>query len=270
MQGLSAKSGLTRQSGDPPPAPFDTITRRRQTLGPMSLLVFQHEATEGPAVLGQILQTYGHKLRTVKLHQGDAVPPDFDDVDGVISLGGAANVDETAKYPWLAAEMDYLKQAHQRGLGVVGICLGAQMIAKALGGEVAAMPAPEVGWHPVRMAFPGTIDPAYAGLTWNRVLFHLHGQEVTKLPAGAAPLSGSKLCKTQAFKLEMKTYAFQYHFEWSRADIERMVQDDLVKKAGVNPADILRQSDEHYDSYRRQGDRLCHTIANLLFPIDKR
>lgn len=236
----------------------------------MSLVVFQHEKHETPARLGSILRDYGHKLRVVELYAGQAVPTDLDDVDGVISMGGTANVEDGAKFPWIAAEMAYLKKAHEAGLPVVGVCLGAQLIAAALGGTVAAMAAPEVGWGGVRLGFPGTIETIYQGVPWDTMQFHLHGQEVTQLPPGATPLSGTKACKTQSFKVGMRTFGFQYHFEWTDKDLEAAVRDPLVTKAGASPDAILADSEKHYDNYRRLGDRLCETLAMVLFPLDKR
>jgi GMP synthase-like glutamine amidotransferase len=236
----------------------------------MSLLVFQHQASEPPAVIGSVLRDHGHALRVVELHAGQPVPVDLDGVDGILSMGGAPNVDETEKHPWLAAEMAYLKAAHGRGVPIVGICLGAQLIAAALGGKVAAMATPEVGWGNVKMAFPGTIDTIYTGIPWETMQVHLHGQEVTALPPGATPLAGSKACKTQAFKVGSTTYGFQYHFEWSETDIRAAAKDDLTARAGVNPETVIQGIAQHYDQYRRLGDRLCETIALMLFPIDKR
>ena len=235
----------------------------------MSLLVFQHHENEPPCVLGSVLGDHGHKLRVIELFAGQTVPPDLDDVDGILSMGGPANVDETAQYPWIEQEMAYLKAAHGR-VPIVGVCLGAQLIAAALGGKVAAMATPEVGWAVVKQAFPGTIDTIYQGIPWETMQGHLHGQEVTQLPPGATPLAGSKLCKNQAFKVGLTTYAFQYHFEWTGHDVRLAAKDGLVPKAGTTPEAIIAGIEQHYDTYRRLGDRLCDTIALMLFPIDKR
>lgn len=236
----------------------------------MSLLVFQHERHEGPGVLGTILQGYGHRLRTIEIHNGHKMPCDLDDVDGLIVMGGNMNVDEVERHPWLNDEMAFIKAAHEARKPIVGICLGAQLIAKALGGEVAAMKKPEVGWQNVKLAFPGTIDPVHAGVAWTTMQFHLHGQEVTKLPPGGTPLSGSAACRTQAFNVGATTYAFQYHFEWDRKAIDAICDDELVKRAEADPAAIRADIKKHYDSYRRIGDRICHNLATLILPIDKR
>jgi GMP synthase (glutamine-hydrolysing) len=89
------------------------------------------------------------------------------------------------------------------------------------------------------------------------------------LPPGGAPMAGSKACKTQAFKVGLRTYAFQYHFEWNEADLREMVKDELVTKAGTTAEAILAQNAEHYPEYRRLSDRMATNLASFLFPIDK-
>ncbi len=221
-------------------------------------------------MLGGVLQAQGHKLQPIRLYDGEPVPADLDNVDGVVSMGGPMNVDEIVEHPWIEDEMAYLRAAHDANVPIVGVCLGAQLIAGALGGTVAAMEQPEVGWQNLKLAFPGTIDPVYTGIGWETTQFHLHGQEVTKLPPGAAPLAGSAMCRNQAFKVGLTTYAFQYHFEWDRAGLDTFAHDAIVMRAGDTPAQIQSQTREFYDDYRRLGDRLCHTLATILLPIDKR
>ena len=237
----------------------------------MSLLVFMHAATEGPAVLGRVLMDHGHALRFVRLYAGEQVPLDLAEVEGILSLGGPMNVDEAAAYPWLPAEMAYLQQAHQAGVPMVGICLGAQLLGAALGGEVRAMAGPaEVGWLPVRQSFAGSTDPLLAGVPWNAVQFHLHGQEVAKLPAGVIPgavvLASSPACPVQAFRVGLTTYGFQYHFEWDQRDLAQVVQDPFVTQAGHSARELLDALPRYYGLYRHLGDRVCANIAELLFP----
>ncbi len=236
----------------------------------MSIVVFEHHPTEGPAALGSSLRARGHRMCHVKLYDGHTVPVDLDEVDGIISMGGPMNVDQEALYPWLEQEMQYLKTAHVAGLPIVGVCLGAQLIASALGGHVRQMPQPEIGWHSMALGFAGTQDPVYAGMGWQSIPFHIHGQEVARLPAGATPLAGSALCAHQAFKVGLTTYGFQYHFEWSMRDLEVVVTDPFIAQAGLSGQKILNEAKHYYGQYRRLGDRLCQTIAANLFPVDNR
>jgi len=237
----------------------------------MAILVLQHHAVEPPGRLGDILRDHGHRLRIVELFDGDPLPPDLDNVDGVVSLGGPANVGDDE--PWMRGELDLLKAAHEAQLPMVGVCLGAQMIAEALGGEVGPMDGgPEAGLGPVQSAFPGTIDPMFGGIPWKRDEFHLHGQEVKDLPPGATPLAGSKACRTQAYKVGLRVYGFQYHFEWTRDRIGRVLDANREWLAGhrIKSDELKAGLDDGYAMHRHLGDRLCSNLTNLLFPIDKR
>ena len=245
----------------------------------MPLLILQHDEAEHAGRLGEILSDLGHRLEVCKLFNGDAVPADTDDIDGVISLGGAYNsfrdAEDASQEPgWLQPEKDLLKEAHEAEIPVLGICLGAQLLAVALGGEVGPLDAPEVGFQKVTSTFFGSTDPLLVGLPWASHPFHLHGQQVTKAPAGGTPipLQGSKACKVQAYKSGMTTYGIQYHFEWTR----KMMVDVLdanaeqLTAAGVDLAAVKADFDERYPLSRHLGDRLCQNLAKLLFPIDKR
>lgn len=247
----------------------------------MAILIFQHHPLETPGRLGDRLRDLGHRLRIVQLHAGQPLPPDLDDVDGVVSMGGPMNVDEADRHAWLSGEMEMIREAHERDIPVVGICLGAQLIAKSLGGEVGPMEkgeattaeGVEVGWHPVQLAFPGTMDVIHQGLPWRTMQFHLHGQEVKKLPlTDSTPLSGSQACKTQSFRVGLTTYGFQYHFEWTRKQIEAVLHDqsEWLRTRAIDAGTITSETDERYAVYRHLGDRLCDNITQLLMPLDKR
>lgn len=236
----------------------------------MSLLVFQHEAHESPAALGATLQQHGHRLHIVRLDRGQTPPESLDGVDGLICMGGTMNVDQADQYPWMDREFELIRRAHEAGVPVLGICLGCQFIAHALGGEVRAMSRPEMGWHTVKLAFPGTTDTLHNGIAWQTMQAHAHGCEVSKLPEGGVPLSGSAGCRTQAFRVGLRTYGFQYHFEWTRGDLEMVARDSLFERSEQTSQQFLARVDEHYDAYRRIGDRLAANIALFLFPLDTR
>ncbi len=238
----------------------------------MAILVFQHHRLETPARLGECLRDHGHRLRIIKLHDGQALPPDLDDVDGILSMGGPANVDQTEQHAWIEGECALIKQAHEKGLPIVGVCLGAQLIAKALGGGVGAMDKPEIAFGPIRAGFTGTIDPLHSGLPWTWNVLHLHGQEVKDLPPNAVPMYGSAACKIQSFKVGLRTYGFQYHFEWRRDTIDAVLAENAawMKQHGIDAAPIKAALDKGYALHRQLGDKLCQNLVDLLFPIDKR
>lgn len=235
----------------------------------MAILILQHAPEDNPARLGQVLRDGGHRLRVVALHQGDPPPSDLDDVDGLISMGGPMNVDQIDQIDWIQPELDLIRTAHSSGIPVAGVCLGAQLIATALGGKVESMESVEYGWHPVRLTNPGTIDPMLCGIPWSTIQFHAHGQQVTTLPDGAVCLASSKQCPHQAFKVNLTTYAIQYHFEWDLEDIEEILKTSATKN-NLDLDGIKAQNDQFYNLYCRLGERMASNLANLLFPLDKR
>ena len=238
----------------------------------MAIIVFEHHAMETSARLGQTLRDHGHQLRVIRLYAGDPVPVDLDDVDGIVSMGGPMNVDQAGEHDWISQEADFLKSAHEAGLPIVGVCLGAQLIAHALGGKVEKADKPEMGWLPVSQFRPGFPDTVFGGLPWKANQFHSHGQQVTELPPGGVLMASSDCCKNQAFRVGLTTYCFQYHFEWTRSDIDGVLNQfaDWIKQVGGDVDAIRQDTETKYDLYRHMGDRLCETLAAVLFCIEHR
>ncbi len=232
----------------------------------MPIIVFQHDAKNKPGRLGMTLRDHAFKLDTRRLDQGDPVPVDFDDVDGVISLGGAANVDD--KHGWIEKECAFIRGAHERGLPVVGVCLGAQMIAKALGGTVDKAAQREAGFVDVDLLPVAHTDTIMAGIAWKTPQFSLHRYEVTELPAGGVRLAKSEHCANQAFRVGMRTYGFQYHFEADRPMMNELLADARsdLHAAGMTTDEFSRDADKKYEMFARLGDRLCVNIATYLIP----
>jgi GMP synthase (glutamine-hydrolysing) len=238
----------------------------------MAIVVFEHHAMETSARLGQTLRDHGHQLKVVRLYAGDPIPADLDDVDGVVSMGGPMNVDQAEQHNWINQETSFLKDTHEAGLPIVGICLGAQLIAHALGGKVEKMDQPEIGWHPLNQFRPGFPDTLFGGIPWTTHQFHTHGQQVAELPPAGVLMASSDACKNQAFRVGLTTYCFQYHFEWTRSDIDGILDQfaTWIQEAGGDVDAIRRDTETKYDLYRHMGDRLCESLATLVFCIEHR
>lgn len=197
---------------------------------------------------------------------GDAVPSDLDDLHGLVVLGGGQNVDQA--HAWMERERELIRKAHEAGLPVVGICLGAQLIAQALGGTVEKMQTPEVGFKKVRVLVPGQTETMLAGVPWESMQYLSHGYEITQAPPGAQVLASSDACKVQCFKAGLRTFGFQFHFELDRPGIEQLASDEsaLLAAAGVTPGEIASQIEAHYARFAIIGDRLCVNLATFAFP----
>ncbi len=240
----------------------------------MSIIVFQHSPNVGPGRVGVTFRDHGFKLdlRRLDLLGAAGIPPDFDNVHGVISLGGEQNVGES--HPWMQPELAFLKEAHNRQLPLIGVCLGHQMIAAALGGTVGPLDGGKTEWGFTKLSLnpSGQTEPLLAGIAWDSMQFQAHGQEIKQLPADAMLLASSPLCKNQAFKAGLRTYGFQYHFECDQAMIDQFINDsgESIAKAGVSPGDVRSQAERHYPMFARLADRLCVNLATFLFPLQAR
>jgi GMP synthase-like glutamine amidotransferase len=238
----------------------------------MAIVVFQHGASAGALHLGAVLRDQGHRLRVVPLHQDGQVPTDLDDdVDGVVTTGGRQA--PLGDDPWIEPQLAYLRQAHEAGLPVIGICLGCQLLARAVGGEVGRMEGGvELGWHEVSLTPVGAEDPLHAGIAWTSLQLHWHGYQVTQVPPGARILAGSQRCPVQAWALGLRTYGFQYHPEVYPETIETWAAEEPqdLDEAGIK-LDLLRaQTKEFYPSFARLRDRLFESMSLFLLPADRR
>ena len=168
-------------------------------------------------------------------------------------------------------EIKLVKQAHERELPVIGICLGHQIIARALGGELAKMDKPEWGLHNVSLSFPGQTEPILAGAPWDHPQFHTHTFEVTTPPPGATVLASSEQSKVQAFRVGMRTFGFQFHFEWDKPFIQELVEKDrdLMESAGMSAEKLEEQLASSYGKYVRHAERLCVNLTTLSFNFNE-
>jgi GMP synthase-like glutamine amidotransferase len=236
----------------------------------MAILVIQHSKISDPGHLGAALRAHGQRARTVRIDLGQALPPDLDDVHGLVSLGGPQSANDTQ--PWVAQELALIKDAHERGIPFLGLCLGAQMLAKALGGEVTKMAKPELGWTPVRAGGIGVEDVLHPGIGWDQVVFESHGEHVSKLPEGATVVMKGHACPVQAFRVGATSYGFQYHPEWTRetilAEIDAATDADLAA-AGTTKADLRQATAEHYPHAERNSKRVFEAANLVLFPAGR-
>jgi len=182
--------------------------------GPPTLLAVQHASWETPHRILEACE--GLHVRTVEPLAGEALP-DHDEVAGAVFMGGPMNVDELERYPALAAEREWLAEAVRRQIPVLGVCLGAQLLARALGAPVRPGERQEIGFAPVEIFDPD--DPIVGALAPGTMVLHWHG-DVFDLPAGATALARSAQTELQAFRLG-SAWGVLFHPEADLALIER-------------------------------------------------
>jgi GMP synthase (glutamine-hydrolysing) len=173
--------------------------------------VAQHTPTEGPGVLAGVLAAAGLDSRVIRLDHGDALPGPGA-VGGVLVMGGPMGVHDTVEHPWLDAERRWLADVVDAGLPVLGICLGAQQLAAALGASVTTGDRPEIGVGRVVLDAAGRHDPVLGPEGDHIPVVHWHG-DTFAIPDGAVRLASSDRYDNQAFRFGDRVYGLQFHLE---------------------------------------------------------
>jgi GMP synthase-like glutamine amidotransferase len=173
------------------------------------LYLFRHIECEGPGYLAEVLSRHDIPLELFAIDRNAPLPADTRGCSGLVFMGGPMSVNDPL--PWIAKELDLIREGAGRQLPILGHCLGGQLISKALGGEITANPVREIGWHPVRKARTQGAADWLAGIPEEPVLFHWHG-ETFSIPAGAEIILENDWCAHQAFAMD-NTLALQCHVE---------------------------------------------------------
>lgn len=211
----------------------------------MKILVLQHVPFEGPAEIAGWARTRGHELEVRRLFAGEPLPA-LDALDGLVAMGGPMSANDGARHSWLEDERALLERAIEAERPVLGICLGAQILARAAGARVHPAPAKEIGWLPVEL-LPAARDSLLAPLPSPCVPFHWHG-ETFERPPGAVGLARSERCAEQAFQLGPAALGLQFHLEVTPEGVDSLLRhcaDDLEPPGGgVQAAERMRDQAE--------------------------
>ena len=267
-----------------------------------SAYLLQHDELYPPGRLVTVLRDFGIPTKLVRLHKGEAVPNDLDEVRMLILLGGrqrAADIDSTEK-PYLAEEVVIARQFVDADRPILGIGFGAELLTIAAGGKVAenrkpAPPAPpgsppappgelapEFGWQSVSFPFPGGTEPIMFGMADNAPFFLWHTDTFTppmlpqpanpppppapRPPTGNVVMAGTRACRTQAYKFKNRVFAFQFHMELEQLDIERII-DARATEAGLSPdqvAAMKADTAKHFPRYDRLSTKIITNWVQFL------
>ncbi len=196
----------------------------------------------------------GVESRVLSPYAGEALPP-LGEASAVIVLGGAMGVHDTDRYPFLAGVKGFIRECAAKGTPFLGVCLGGQLLADALGGRVTAGACGEKGAMTVRLSPEGAQDPLFAGMPEEFVTFQWHN-DCFALPEGAVLLASSPACPGQAFRCGGNAYGLQFHPE-----IDRSILALWAKESGPDADRMLADFIAREDDYRNASRRL---LANFL------
>ena len=218
----------------------------RQTAMPRpKILVFQHVPYEPLGTLDPLLKEAGFRIRYVNFGRNPHGRPRLDKYAALIILGGPMNADQIEHYPNLITEVEIIREALGRDMSVLGICVGAQLLAKALGGSVSRNEVREIGWHDVELTDAGKRDPVLSAFADRQQVFQWHEDGIA-LPPDAVHLAQSPASRVQAFSYGEHAYGFQFHLEVDGSLIERWLtvpenQEVLDDERGNLGADSIRR-----------------------------
>jgi GMP synthase-like glutamine amidotransferase len=239
-------------------------------------LILTHVAHEGPGRILGALERAGLTPDVRRLHAGDTLPGSLDEHAALVVMGGPMGVSDTgsARYPFLAPELELLRTAVREEFPVLGLCLGAQLLAAAAGARVypnvtgdPPRPTREVGWGAIHFVHTAAEEPVLAGLDAAETVLHWHG-DTFDLPSGATLLASTLPCENQMYRLGRRQLGLQFHVELTEADVTTWLDADRDYVLGAlgpdGPARILRDTRRFLPRLVERGDRLLDNALHVL------
>jgi GMP synthase (glutamine-hydrolysing) len=225
----------------------------------MDFLAVIHGESVRSGVFGDVVRERGHGLEEWSLAWDKPLPRPLDAYGAVLVFGGAMHADQDDHHPWLREEDMFLQRLLDGHMPVLGICLGAQLLAKAAHAPVYPVEEAEVGWFEVELTAAGTEDPVLGRLpqTFDAFQWHYYAHDV---PAGAVELARNRVC-TQAFRLGDSAWGVQFHPEVTLHQVQSWIHDE--KGLPVDPGALLAETTERIDEWNTLGRELCAGFVDV-------
>ncbi|MFH2058059.1 MAG: amidotransferase [Pseudomonadota bacterium] len=221
----------------------------------------QHVPFEGLGSIESWLQAAGYTITCTRFFESQNLP-ESDQIDLLIIMGGPMSVNDEKEFPWLVLEKKFIFDVIQLDISVLGICLGAQLIASAMGAKVYKNKTKEIGWFPIQ----GVVSEKFLPFNFPKSVqvFHWHG-ETFDLPVGAVCLANSAVCKNQAFALGKKIIGLQFHLETTNESAQQIVRNcksELIPSEYIQTeSDILAATPEQYKVINQLMDKVLSFIT---------
>jgi len=229
----------------------------------MRLHSLQHVPFEDLAYIETWAQMQGYTVSSTKLYRNEPLP-DISTVDWVVVMGGPMNVLEDTKYPWLVDEKKFIELAIQKNKTVIGVCLGAQLIAAVLGARIYPNAHKEIGWHYADLTVYGSKSELFSSFPDSFITFQWHG-DTFDLPRNSRLLATSDACENQAFVYNERVIGLQFHLESTETSIERLIEqcgDECVEGRYIQQPTQIRAQSNHIDEVQ------C-LLSRFLVEIEK-
>ncbi len=231
----------------------------------MRTLAISHQRDAGPGVFAEAVVASGGELDVWHVAETDEPPADPFGYDAVLSFGGAMHADQESDHAWIAPEKALLADLLEARMPILGVCLGAQLLAAASGGSVARVSEPEIGWHGVELTDEGAADPLLAPLAPRFEAFQWHSYECLPGPDWTV-LARSPVC-VQSFRVGERAWGIQFHAEVSAADLFHWAADyaadpDAVR-IGIDPDELRAASEPRIGAWNQLGRDFCTRFLEL-------
>ncbi len=220
----------------------------------MEVLALVHGDGGGPSLFGEVMEGRGDIVVEVRLHRGERPQRPPSDYEAVFVLGGTAHPYEEEAHPWLGPEVEYLERVLDEGVPALGVCLGAQLFARAAGGLVKRAPEPEIGWFPVELTDAAEGDPIFSALPGRFPSFQWH-EYAAGVPPGAVELARNDV-GPQAYRLGKAVWGVQFHPEVSLEQLVGWIRS-YGAQAPVPPESFVADAERHIAAWNVIGRSLC-------------
>lgn len=226
----------------------------------MNVLAVIHGSNVRSGVFGDEVADRGHRLEEWSLAWGEAPPRPIDDYDAVFVFGGAMHADQDDRHPWLREENLFIQRLLDRHVPLLGVCLGAQLVAKAAHADVRVAPEPEIGWHEIELTEAAAEDPLLGSFPSPFTAFQWH-YCTYGVPGGAVELATSPVC-TQAFRLGERAWGIQFHAEVTREQVREWI-DEAPEELPGSAEDLVAETDERIAGWNKLGRSLAGSFVEL-------